>query len=684
MVYAWDTHEQTCYRMYIDEKRSLEEIMEFMRTEHKFAPSKRAFQTQFRRWDFPSKQNPAHKNDRLVDRVKELWEKNLSQREMLRILNEEDGFDIKQRQLMRVRTRNRWLLRMPNPEKLSIGSETHPPIDDTVESVLESQLLLGLELHGASPSPIQQSRGVAEAENGLSPQVIAKRRARLQKLESQSAERWETKKRRRRTRGWAGLPADPPGPPRFPSETTIDESRDILGLSTQLYREIRTRFARICHGAGVSKKTIAGPERWEGVKNLLIQQLPHLQSVMWMKKENMDNKKLALDVICTDVTKRMRTMEQKMTIAEAKNALGINPEESRTIRQEFLTLLKDDHFISKVEAGQEHWEELKRKWMASSATLQGILGAGATGSTHEAKSKGMDVLARDVMKRHRDDQTKRDPNRTRSVPAVEAEVQPSSRLSTGRNLSQQSEVDISNTAVMDNDQHLPVEDYSQPQQLTQYHHIPTPMVPGTPISHNGQVGHGHLQLQPEHLRSPDHAMQHDRGLQDGLSSSVLNNGLPIDSQVDNSMPVPMNGHESAMAAQHTTPSYLPQDLSSDLSQSQAHSYVQNHFAAQPTPPPPIAVYLRLHPSSIITMAASIWIATLTARTFEELRQVAVKDLAGTVCGRVEGILGEGMRIEISRDDELTAYLAVVEGRDGAGSQGAPGFYIQVLAASWKT
>jgi hypothetical protein len=36
---------------------------------------------------------------------------------MLRILNEEDGFEIKERELMRVRAKNRWLLRVPNGMK---------------------------------------------------------------------------------------------------------------------------------------------------------------------------------------------------------------------------------------------------------------------------------------------------------------------------------------------------------------------------------------------------------------------------------------------------------------------------------------------------------------------------------------------------------------------------------------
>jgi len=62
--------------------------MQWMKEQHNFAPSKRAFQTQFKRWDFPSKQNPAHRNVDLVTRVKELWEQNYSQRvgQMLRSL----------------------------------------------------------------------------------------------------------------------------------------------------------------------------------------------------------------------------------------------------------------------------------------------------------------------------------------------------------------------------------------------------------------------------------------------------------------------------------------------------------------------------------------------------------------------------------------------------------------------
>lgn len=38
MVYDWDGKEQTCRRLYVDEKQSLDEVMEYFRNEG-FAPS---------------------------------------------------------------------------------------------------------------------------------------------------------------------------------------------------------------------------------------------------------------------------------------------------------------------------------------------------------------------------------------------------------------------------------------------------------------------------------------------------------------------------------------------------------------------------------------------------------------------------------------------------------------------
>ncbi|KAJ5096265.1 hypothetical protein NUU61_005621 [Penicillium alfredii] len=421
MVYDWAGKRDICYQMYIQDKKALEEIMEHMRTAYQFAPSKRAFQTQFKRWGFPSKQNPAHKNVDLVARVKQLWEKNTSQRDMLRILNEE-GFEIKERELMRVRAKNRWLLRVPNGMKSQSTAETRAtqPEDEGLLA-LQQEVYKQEGAFDDADSLAAEPAAEPSTSPGLSPEVLAKRKERLERLKTESAERWASRKRRRRTRGWAGLPADPPGPPRFPSETTIDESKHYLNLDNAMYRQIRDHFQKICEDSGFIKKTAAGPERWQAAKDRLIQESPHLQQVFHIEPNQRDAKALALDVVCTDVTKRMRTLERRMTIAEAKNALGINPEESRHIRNAFYDTLKADHFTSKLEAGDEHWKELKEQWVANTALLQQILAPGPADPDHTTKVKALEVLCRDVMKRLRDDQTKRDPSRKRSVTESESQ-----------------------------------------------------------------------------------------------------------------------------------------------------------------------------------------------------------------------------------------------------------------------
>jgi len=38
MVYEWAPHKEVCYRLYVEEKRTLEDIVEYMREHHSFAP----------------------------------------------------------------------------------------------------------------------------------------------------------------------------------------------------------------------------------------------------------------------------------------------------------------------------------------------------------------------------------------------------------------------------------------------------------------------------------------------------------------------------------------------------------------------------------------------------------------------------------------------------------------------
>ena len=241
---------------------------------------------------------------------------------------------------------------------------------------------------------------------------------RRQEFQQRSDELWASKKRRRRTRGYGGLGADPPGPPRFPSETTLDESKAFLHLSNEQYQELRDHFQGICEENSVIRKTAAGPEKWQVCKDRLVNEYEHLRREFFGPWNGVpeQSKVLALDVICMDVTKRMRSAGRRMTIPEAKNVLGVNPAEAREIRALFYDILRKDDFVSKVEAGSEHWNMLKHSWYQSSSIIQSALSSvGPDGHpvderTLAERTNAVDVLCRDVMKRFRDDLNKADPS----------------------------------------------------------------------------------------------------------------------------------------------------------------------------------------------------------------------------------------------------------------------------------
>lgn len=65
------------------------------------------------RWGFPPKHTITKEDEQLTERIRQLWERNTSQKEMLEILRGE-GFEISDRGMMRIRSKNGWLLRIPN------------------------------------------------------------------------------------------------------------------------------------------------------------------------------------------------------------------------------------------------------------------------------------------------------------------------------------------------------------------------------------------------------------------------------------------------------------------------------------------------------------------------------------------------------------------------------------------
>ncbi|KPM36774.1 hypothetical protein AK830_g9803 [Neonectria ditissima] len=725
MVYDWDVHQKTCYQLYIDEGRSLEDIMDHMKAVYKFTPSKRAFQTQFRRWNFPSKQKPAYKNDRLVNRIRELWGENLPQREMLRVLNDEDGFDIKPRELMRVRTRNRWLLRVPNGDKPK-PSDPSPSME---EAYAESSPIADgdstLSLPDDQNSPLQP---ILEA--------IAEPPSEQHDIESQTTIVDQSGKRKRRRNR---QPTNATGSPcRFPSETTIDEARVILSLDPAVYRVIRSCFQRICSEEGVTKKTLAGVDRWDSVKDRLVQECPRLQQVIWGSEGDMEAKRLALDVICTDVTKRMRTMETRMSLAEAKNALGVNPEESREIRFAFHQVLRDAQFTCKSDATPREWEELKQKWAERSELIKNLATSG-TDPASRKKARALEILARDVMKRMRDERSRNSVRKKETVPSLPHPEPPEHQ----QEQQQQQDQQLQQLQQQQQQQQQRQRELQKQQQMElQEQHHQELRKQQQQEQHQEQQQQRWLRQQQESLATPAPLATAYRASERRTSRSSPVDNSPQAEPVDLGDGMGSNNFDAMSEVSHASqmpfappqgpiPTHLPMSLqsqSSSLSDSpndlpQPHrvlgssiptavpldtqigsslflaantqaafmdqQYVQQPYAAAATStnsvfhavqpmPTGIAVFLRLHPSSTFVTNTGLWIATMTSQSLQELRHAAVDKFPGALCVRVEGIVKDGkgaeLPLQIEDDEEMGAYLAHLQGS-------TPTFAVQLV---WKT
>ncbi|KAJ4397524.1 hypothetical protein N0V93_001755 [Gnomoniopsis smithogilvyi] len=614
MVYNWEDYKDVITRLYTQENKQVDEIMRYMSHHYDFKPSKRSYQLQFRLWDLPSRHQPAVNNAALVARVKELWERNLSQAEMMRVLNGVDGFDIKARELQRVRSAHKFLLRGPNEEKDSRRSSQSRDRDSQQDG-----------LHDGDAG---ETAPLTDDESGADDSAAAARlkEERRLKMEANSRERWENKKRRRRSRKYAGLPADPPGPPRFPSETTVAASIDILGLDKRLYTAVREKFQYICETMGIEKKSLAGTEAWEAAKTELVVAFVHLQNVLWIDKTDLNRKKLALDVICSDVTKRMREVatDTRLTLAEARNILRMNPTEAREVKATFYDILKKDGFISKVTLGKERWKDLKQKWFDESEMLRTVLSRLDDSIDDDTRTKAVELLATDVTKRVRDDQNGR----------KEARAKGSAAANTAEDI-----VYTSDNNAMSGD----MEDTSE---------YATMLVPDQ--SH----------AQPPRLLSDQLVdPQMHVNMQMPMDTSQLNTQLLLDANAQSGF---MGSHQQFLS----TPAQMPAAPS---------PYDNSHAAAfqiSTTSPSMIPIYLRqLDPH--MNPAGDTWIACLTspAPSLEELRQVAAQKMPGSRCMEVVGLVrlpngmgGDFVPLPIHDDAQLGAHLA---------QDGAPTFHVRL-------
>lgn len=546
---------------------------------------------------------------------------------MLRILNEEDGFDIKSRELVRVRSRNRWLLRRPNGEKAPLSD-----IQDETESADDT--LASPEVRN---SPIrsphkQNSLPSSGFEHHLGPEG------------SDTAPR-PARRQRRRPNVAASDPSASNA--RFPSEMTIDEAREILGLDIASYRTVRCNFQQICLEDSVSRKTEAGPERWEGSKFRLIQSSTDLQQALWGGRgcQSEESKQLALDVICTDVTKRMRMLETRLTLGQAKSILGVNPVESRELRSSLQGVLAESQFASKSDATPEQWEQLKHKWGEQSMTVQSILQNKEKDEDSKLKHRALDAVASDVMKRLRDHRSRggtKKPPSSISILGASNHRRPRSNL-TSRSPPSQDRVDISDD--------LPNNTFDDISEVSQ--------ASGIAFSPSSDAMTAHL---PISLQSQSSSIS-DNGQTPHVLGSNLPTAMQIDSPMSSSLLLTPNNQSAFM-----NQSYVQQPYTQDTPSTQVYQ--------QPTSA--CAVYLRLHPSSSFVANTTLWIATLNTQSLQELREAAVAKFHGAVCVRVEGVIKDGkgaeLPLQIEQEQELSAYIAHLQGA-------SPTFNVQLV---WKT
>ncbi|PON30731.1 hypothetical protein TGAM01_v200151 [Trichoderma gamsii] len=647
--------------------------------------SRRAFQAQFRRWDFPLKTKSRCQDDRLLGRIKELWEQNFSPNEMIKILVDE-GFDAGPHEIMKLRLKNRWLFRGPNNEKAkAIDTSTTNSNDELQlpENLEPSALLdagestLSLQ-HGEQG---QGERGVdredereadaEDADEGVSNHALSTPSPGIglddDANATESAQHQADKNKKKRNR----FKTDASGAiVRFPSEMTIDDARSKLGLDKPTYRSLRVAFQNICTAMDVSKKS-AGSEKWEAAKTRLLHIKPELYHKLWTPEDELESKQAALDVICTDIAKRMRSMDSKMSVAEVKNALGINPQEARDARVAFNEVLIEAGFTTKLDSTPtaQQWDDLRRLWGSRSDVIQKILDDIDSDPSNRLKVKALDVLSRDTLKRLRDNRASRSPKKQAQLDRIELDMSQfpndldtnhdDTGLLLGPRLSA-GQIDLgdglSPNALDD------VSDASY-----------TPQAILSPDNSGAITPYLPLSLQPSHVVG---------GSLDAPTAALRPQAPPLTTpQMFNSGDTP-NVHLDSTVGQ---PLLLDSNAGTGfLNESYvAPPYGTTHPAAQlfhhnPPISTAYAVYFRMHPSSTFIPSEPLWIATMSSKSVQELRQAATDKLPGAACVRIEGVVkdsnGGEIPLVINNDEHLAAFFTYTLGE-------TPTFSVLLV---WKT
>lgn len=534
-------------------------------------------------------------------RVKELWAKNFSHPEILEIVVKEGGWKIDTRDLKQIRAKYKLSLRISRP-LVAAGDKSSTPAMETQPS--SDQI-----------TPVQPAAAVlaeTQFEAAIQPESQSERRGRAR--HSQKSDGTSS---------------------RFPSEMTIEEARLLLSLDNAQYRQLGSQFRKSCQQNGILKKTSVSSELWETLKSQLISDIPQLQRALVRFPDNLEMKTLALEIICSNITKRIRVATKKIGLPEAKNILGLNPNEARQMREALCEVLRDANCSSKSDVTAAEWKQLKRRWGEKCEAVQRAIDLSPDHADYNKTSRAIELLAKNVIARIQQTQKQNGeyvPRRKQKEPTVP--------ISQRSNVSSMSDASISQVAGGDS---VGLLSNTGPESEPNYNTI---------TSQNLQSRYGRTAT----------------GLP--AAGSVLRTvGLTSASHAH----VAVSGMPDLSATGHQVPPAIQGDSQQQFLFQAAATAFQN---TQPMQVEPVAAYFRLHHASGFP-TVPLWIATMNEPSVMEVRKIVSDRHPDAFCARIEGIVKGGMGVElplkIEDDEELRAYMSHLQGA-------APTFRVQLV---WK-
>lgn len=408
--YDWSDKRDVCHKLYVEQKLPAPKIVEYFANHFKLPeselPAARDFQRQFKKWGFPDRIRKLNADEELTlkDRMRELFKENISAQEIQDKLNDE-GWGLDDYRFNTIRKRLGMVYRTNGDGYGSWAKENkRKRASGDVEVNEGDNAALENQLNGSATTRPELPP--------LPPEEAARRAEYLARIEFESEQKLQTRKRRRRIRGLGHLPPDAPGmEPRYGSETSLDECKAFLHLNNDLYIQIRNQYEGICREMGIIKMSLCQEGQWQASKDRLVRENMHLSSVLHPLQSDIDKRNNALNCICSDVTKRMRGAQRSMTIADASNVLGLDPLQSKDIRRGLYEILEAAQFTSVLACGNEKYEELKQQWYANSELLSRVMAEG-----DQVKVRAVNVLCKDARKRYCDDLIKKHPDARVVIP----------------------------------------------------------------------------------------------------------------------------------------------------------------------------------------------------------------------------------------------------------------------------